>query len=258
MSEEKSKEPVDKESSKTEVHPPLPDVPLGAASAWSPPGHDNAEAPTASQSAQMKMAGEMESGRTPYDYSAELEKDQAAGAALSAGRGVSFSGIAAFAAIAALIAVSLVGWQIVNNVSQKIDSVNTSVERLADRLIVQGRIATKTGRAVVRAELQKSLRTLEQVIALGDPETKQEALKLQSEIRAVMALLGSGEKEPESLAEPARDAPAEPVSESQDSAGVTREPVSPFDIETPSFQISPVSPENLETEPSDEAVESSP
>ncbi len=93
---------------------------------------------------------------------------------------------------------------------------------------------------------------------MGDPETKQEALKLQSEIRDVMALLGSGEKEPESLAGPARDAPAQRVSESQDSAGATREPVSPFDFETPSFRISPVSPKNLETEPSDEAVESSP
>ncbi len=258
MSEEKDKEPVDKESSETEFRPPLPDVPLGAASAGVPPGHDNAEAPPASQSAQIKMAGEMESGRTPYDYSAELEKDQAAGAALSARRGISFSGIAAFAAIAALIAVSLVGWQIINYVSQKIDSVNTSVERLADRLIVQSRIATKTSKAVVRAELQKSLRTLEQVIARGDLETKQEALKLQSEIREVMALLGSGGREPESLAEPARDAPAEQVSESQDSAGVTLEPVSPFDIETPFFPISPASPENLETEPSDKAMESSP
>ncbi|VAX19147.1 hypothetical protein MNBD_NITROSPINAE03-1800 [hydrothermal vent metagenome] len=189
---QESKDTQKEEPADSQIKPPMPDVPAETNPPPFPPSEPKPEEAPASPSAQMKMAGEIESGGTPYNYDGELEEDRASGQPPPAVNHFSFTRVAALTAVGALILITVVGWRIIENVSIKIDGINSNVEKLADRFLVESRLARKTGKAVVRAELQKSLMSLERLMATGDPLIKAEAIKLQNEIMEVMALIGAG------------------------------------------------------------------
>jgi len=236
---EESRDTQKEELAESEVKPPMPDVPAEANPPPFPPSESKPEPAPASPRAQMKMAGEIESGGTPYNYNGTLEENHASGnPQLPAAGGFSLTNVTALTALGALILISVVGWRIMETVSVKIDGVNSNVERLTDRLLLESRLAKRTGRAVVRAELQKSLRSLEYLITTADPLVKAEAIKLKNEIREVLALLGYGvaqemidiesqaeatpepATEPEPAAEPESSAELEPADTSDPAAGI--------------------------------------
>lgn len=238
---EENKDTEKEESSDPEIKPPMPDVPAQAATPSYPPPEPKPEPAPASPSAQMKMAGEIESGGTPYNYSGALEEDRAP--VKKPVRSFSMTNVLALTAVGALIVLSVVGWRIMETVSVKIDGVNSNVERLTQRLLLESRLANKSSRAVIRAELQKSLKSIEHLIATGDPLVKTEAIMLKNEIREVMALLAAR--------------PVGKQNETEDRAESAPEPEPAGDVEAPlaggEEEAAPGSPENMEQERSDEA-----
>ncbi len=256
---EESKDTQKEEPVDSQIKPPMPDVPVETNPPPFPPSEPKSEEAPASPSAQMKMAGEIESGGTPYNYDGALEEDRASGPP-PAVNSFSLTRVAALTAVGALILIAVVGWRIMETVSVKIDSVNSNVERLTDRLLLESRLAKRTGKAVVRAELQKSLKSLERLVATGDPVVKAEAVKLQNEIMEVMALIGDGVAAQKQIDIPDQ-ARSEPALEPELEPAPALEPELTVNVEEPSGgggeSSEPDLPENVKQEEIEAAQEQS-
>lgn len=155
------------------------------------PSHEDAprQEQVASESARKNMADKIEGGRTPYDYSAEIGEDSPEHAG-GGGAGFILAMFAVLLSLAALLAVSYIGWNALSDVSGKIDGMSGSMERLSGQLSAQSESSQRASRAVVRAELRKTRKILDRVKSLGGAENAHKAAALQEEIDQVMDSLG--------------------------------------------------------------------
>ena len=161
----------------------------------------------------MKMADEVESGRSPYDYSAEIEKAYREGARKSR-KGSPLVNIAAVAAFFLIFAAAFMGWKMFNDMSSEMDKMGVNIRELTEQLSAQRERGMKTGAAVTRSELKKTLVTLDSVMALGDEELSEKASKLRDAVLSILSGAGDVKEDtrPESSSAPAKDT-AEKMSE---------------------------------------------
>ncbi len=169
---------------------PSPHPPMEEGSLEQPPVPSHDQPAPATQSAQLKMADEMKSGGTPFNYRGELGQNGMINTSGSNGAGSFLVILSLLLALLITGIVAFKGWNELSTVSDKIDRVNHSVERLAEKLNRKINLNEETGRAVARSELQKSLKALGEILDLDDPETTRKAIELQGKIMDLLALIG--------------------------------------------------------------------
>ncbi len=176
--ESRNEVPSFEETSNDEAPPPKP-----------PPGRKHYDQPPASKGAQLKMDDETRHGGTPYNYGLEPEENETE--ADDSGSGFSLAGIFTLVVFTLLIGAIIIGWIIINDLTQKLEAVNADMSALSELVEKTGEANTEASKAVIRAELQKSLAVLEQTIAMDDPILTDEAIALKEKVLEALALLGA-------------------------------------------------------------------
>lgn len=188
----------DKEDvSSHKVTPPLPDSPITDRSILTNQGKEDYTSPV--DEATRKMADEIESGRSPYDFRGEIieKKSFIANFPLA---GVVFTIALIFLAVA-----SFFGYQKYTDMSGQFEDMAVEITTMSEQLRVLRDSNDWTSKSVIRAELRKTLVTLERVIALGEVEATKKALKLREEINAILIELERGVIEDEISSAPRTD-----------------------------------------------------
>jgi len=144
----------------------------------------------ATQSARLKMADEMKSGGTPFNYRGELGQNGGINTSGSNGAGSFLVVVSLLLALLITGIAAFKGWSEISIVSDKVERVNHSVERLAEKLNKKINLNEETGKAIARSELQKSLKALGEILGLDDPEATRKAVELQGKIMDLLALIG--------------------------------------------------------------------
>jgi len=212
--------------------PPQPDVPLPPTEPMPPTAKSGYEPPSV-ENAKIRMAHQMENGRSPYDFGGELDNK-------GSGDGFVLKAITTVSLIA-LVLVIFFGWKFFRDVSGKLDGVNKNVTDLSANLKVQQDAYAAAGKAVVRSELRKTLITLDNAIALGDPAVTDRALKLRDDIKELLAApyLKDG-----AAATPAQAPAALPPVQQQAApqASAPAAPIAPAPVKQEGAVISPYGP----------------
>ena len=181
------------ERDSSENAPPKPDVPAPAPEAGQPePGESDAD--KSPESARMKMADEVESGRSPYDYSAEAAQKSRPGKDAGADRsgGFSLANVAVSVSVVALLGAAFMGWKMFTDLTGEVDKMAVAVRELSEQLRSQKDTGRLAGKALARAELKRALVTLDGVIALGDPDLTPKAIELRDEALDILMSLEPG------------------------------------------------------------------
>lgn len=207
-----SEENNDNDSSSKEKKPPRPDVPVP------PEGTEKQSRKKSSGEdaggARFKMADEVESGRSPYNFSPEVSPLDFTHEESDGGRVFSIANVAAVVALVALIGAGYMGWKMFTSLSGEIDRISHGIEELSEQLKAQREAGRVTGKAVTRSELRQTLTTLDSVIALGDAEVTDKALDLRGEVLEILSSMEPGapsSPEPQ-VSDVYEQAPLEPVS----------------------------------------------
>lgn len=165
--------------------PPLQndDVRLLQDTARQAAGEERGGQPPASKSAQRKMANEIQSGRTPYNYSAEEGfEDRPASGGAKGGSSFSLGNVFALIAIGVVSLGGYVMYVMVDGLSQSMDNLNRNVDTLAAAVAQQGRQGRRTSEAIIRAEFMQARAALEGVAAIGDPRVSHKAREMVAQI----------------------------------------------------------------------------
>ncbi|VAX19956.1 hypothetical protein MNBD_NITROSPINAE02-1370 [hydrothermal vent metagenome] len=158
--------------------PPIPDSPVAEPSVVKNKGKENPGSPVGE--ATRKMADEIKSGRSPYDFRGEIQEKKSFFANFPVA-GVVFVALFLFLAVA-----SFFGYQKYNDMSGQFEDMGVEITTLSEQLRVLRDSNDWTSKSVVRAELQKTLVALERVIALGEVDITKKALALREEINAIL------------------------------------------------------------------------
>jgi cell division septation protein DedD len=128
------------------------------------------------------MDRQVESGRTPYDFSSSTTIDGVDGRPV-----LSPANVAAGVALLALIGVVWFGAIFVQDLFGHIDRLGGEISMVHRRLEDQRLSAERTGDALVRGELAQTVATLEELAVSDNPDLAAAASSLLPEARALLA-----------------------------------------------------------------------
>ncbi len=175
------------DNSTQQATPVTPDSPLTEPSVVKDQGKENSKSPV--DEATRKMADEIKSGRSPYDFRGEIQEKQSFFANFP------MAGVVFVALLLFLAAATFFGYQKYTDMSDQFDDMAVEITTLSEQLHVLRDSNDWTSKSVVRAELQKTLVALERVIALGEVEVTKKALDLREEINAILIELEKDAKD---------------------------------------------------------------
>ncbi len=241
MSEEKKATPPE------DITPPAPDVPVADDQILRQPhGNDSSVDDTVNDATQ-KMADDIESGRSPYNYGPAGAQDGET-TRPSGETADSSIGVVALTLAVVVVAVAVAfGWSKFEDVSGKLENMTLQVSELSSQLIEQREAGKLTAKAIIRMELRKSLNALERTIALGDARITARALELRDEVSNMLASMEGRAVEP-ALEKPVESKPmvdiAQPSGIEKTEARTILEPEAPtVDEEASGIAEEPALPE---------------
>ena len=163
------------EPEEVKVEPPMPDLPI-----------DKQETPTSEatvtvdspmEEAKREMASKIEHGASPIDFSGDVKEKKNGGA--------SPANIAAGVAFLGLLGVAIIAGKMMNDIWSRLDTMSSTISVLSEKIgRKKGDDATQL--AMIKTELQNTLRSLERASQSDDPEVSEKALALKAETEKLL------------------------------------------------------------------------